>query len=157
MGRAGVLRVAGHAAVARVGEGVVVLVHHGEARAPVEVICCEAVLQRSQAGIELSILALPTQTAMSSLSANKSLPPNIWYLAREWGPRWWYGGYTCTCTPHPPSVSIANMFIVYGGNLQHKTVRRRLFNIYANLWNIYSKKSSGGATRNNPNEWSLVT
>ena len=90
MGRAGVLRVAGHAAVARVGEGVVVLVHHGEARAPVEVICCEAVLQHSQAGIELSILALPTQTAMSSLSANKSLPPNIWYLAREWGPTWWW-------------------------------------------------------------------
>ena len=47
VGRAGVLRVAGHAAVARVGEGVVVLVHHGEARAPVEVICCEAVLQQS--------------------------------------------------------------------------------------------------------------
>ena len=54
MGRAGVLRLAGHAAVARVGEGVVVLVDHGEARAPVEVVCCEAVLQHSQAGIEHS-------------------------------------------------------------------------------------------------------
>ena len=54
VGRAGVLRLAGHAAVARVGEGVVVLVYHGETGAPVEVICCEAVLQHSQAGIELS-------------------------------------------------------------------------------------------------------
>ena len=54
MGRAAVLREAGHAAVARVGEGVVVLVDHGEARAPVEVVCCEAVLQHSQASIELS-------------------------------------------------------------------------------------------------------
>ena len=88
---------------------------------------------------------------MSSLSANKSLPPNIWYLARDWARPG--GGYTCTCTCTPqPSVSIANMFMEV-----ICSINRAKEIIYANLWNIYSKKSLGGATRNNPNEWSLVT